>query len=256
MRPLIGISMEASFDPAGARPLKPGHRLDYLLSTYPAMVRAAGARPVLLAVGQDPVEAAELVERLDGLLLSGGSDLDPVLWGEEELEAGGHVLPLGESERVRSRWEDVLVKAALERRLPLLGICRGMQQLNVSLGGDLWQDLERQVGRAGHPGGDDPFDLVHGLLAVGPAEDPLIGAMGGAWVTSTHHQGLRRLGQDLEVLATAVGEPEVVEAVRLGGHPFLLGVQWHPERMAGSPLTTALMASFLVAVERRRGRAG
>jgi len=249
MRPLIGISTEPSSDPRRERPFKTGHRFDYLLATYPALVRRAGGLPLLLPVGAGGDEAQEALARLDGLLLSGGSDLDPALWGEEELEPGGLVIPLTADERARSRWEDALVRAALCLELPVLGICRGMQQLNVSLGGSLWQDLERQTGRAGHPGGEDPFVLVHGLKSL--ADGGLARHMDGRAVTSTHHQGVRRLGEGLEVLAVAAGEPEVVEAVRHARHPFLMGVQWHPERMAEAELTTVLMAEFMAAAAAR-----
>jgi putative glutamine amidotransferase len=248
---VIAITTEQNSDPRGERPFKTGHAFHYLMATYPAMLRRGGAIPLLLPCGGAPEEASHLVRQVDGLLLSGGADLDPALWGEAELEPGGHVVPIGEDERARSRWEDSLVRAALAAGLPLLGICRGMQQLNVSLGGSLWQDLERQAGRPGHPGGDNPYDLVHSLDAR-PAADGLAGLMVETRVTSSHHQGLRRLGEGLEVLATARGEPEVVEAVRHRGHPFLMGVQWHPERMAGSALTLGLTELFLQAARRRR----
>jgi undecaprenyl-diphosphatase len=165
MRPLVGITVERSSDPDRQRPWRTGHSLDYLLCAYTALVEAAGLQPVLLPVGRPPSGVETLVGRLDGLLLSGGSDLDPALWGEAELEPGGCVVPLTDDERARSRWEDALVKAALAADLPLLGICRGMQQLNVSLGGSLWQDLERQTGRAGHLETEDPFRRVHALAA-------------------------------------------------------------------------------------------
>ncbi len=251
MRPLIAISMERSSDSARERPFKTGHCLDFLLAAYPALLRGAGALPVLLPVEGGPAEARDLLARVDGLLLSGGSDLDPAGWGETELEPGGTVQPIGADERARSSWEHALVREALAAGLPLLGICRGMQQLNVSLGGSLWQDLERQAGRPGHPGGEDPFQLVHAVQGIRP-EDALSRRLDGARVTSTHHQGLRRVAAELEILATAAGEPDVVEAVRLRGASFALGVQWHPERMPQAPSTQALLDAFLGAVERSR----
>ncbi|MFA7330849.1 MAG: gamma-glutamyl-gamma-aminobutyrate hydrolase family protein [Candidatus Delongbacteria bacterium] len=253
MRPVIAVSLERSSDPARQRPWRTGHRLDYLLTTYCELLESAGLQPLLVPVGADPARAGDLLGRVDGLLLSGGSDLDPGLWGEAELEPGGLVLPLTEDEFARSRWEDALVKQALAARLPLFGICRGMQQLNVSLGGSLWQDLERQAGRPGHPGCEDPFQLIHCVQGVLPG-DELSRRLDGARVTSTHHQGLRRVAEGLEILATAAGEPEVVEAVRLRGASFALGVQWHPERMPQAPSTQALLEAFLDAVERRRSR--
>jgi putative glutamine amidotransferase len=250
MRPRIGITLEPSTDGQRLRPWRTGHALDYLMSTYSQLVRAHGGLPVLIVAGSDLSEAGEFIHQLDGLLLSGGADLDPSLWGEAELEPGGLVQPLGPDEKLRSKWEDALVRHALEQDLPLFGICRGLQQLNVSLGGSLWQDLERQTGRAGHPGGDNPYHLIHGLDVTVPSE--FSDLMGAAQVTSSHHQGLRRLGRGLRVLATAQGEPNVVEAARHEEHDFVMGVQWHPERMAESPLTHGLFRAFLHAVEKRR----
>jgi putative glutamine amidotransferase len=250
MRPLVGITVERASDPQRQRPWRTGHALDYLLCSYTALVESAGLQPVLLPVGRPDAEVVVLVRRLDGLLLSGGSDLDPSLWGEDELEPGGCVVPLTEDERARSRWEDALVKAALAADLPMLGICRGMQQLNVSLGGSLWQDLERQTGRAGHLETEDPFRRVH-ALAVEPGAGEWAPHLAGATVTSTHHQGLRRVAPDLQVLARAAGEPEVVEAVRLAGPGFVLGVQWHPERLPDDPLTRRLVEEFAAAIQGR-----
>jgi putative glutamine amidotransferase len=250
MKALIAVSMECSSDPRHERPFKPGYRFDYLISAYGRLLESAGMQAVLLPVGTDPEDVQGLLARVDGLLLSGGSDLDPAMWGEAELEPGGHVQPLGEDERARSRWEHALVEAALAGGLPLLGICRGMQQLNVSLGGSLWQDLERQLGRPGHPS-EDPFLLAHALANAAPA-DELAHALEGARVTSTHHQGLRQVSPQLEILATAAGEADVVEAVRYRGPSFALGVQWHPERMPGEPLTRALLDSFHSAIRHRK----
>jgi len=245
VRARLGITLEPSSDENRQRPWRTGHRFDHLLSTYTSLMRRHGALPLLIPVGGDAEEPGQWVHLVDGLLLSGGADLDPALWGEAELEPGGHVLPLGEDERARSRWEDALVRQALAVDLPVFGICRGLQQLNVSLGGSLWQDLERQTGRAGHPA-EDPFALVHGLQVVG--NSPFSSLIAESRVTSSHHQGLRRLGKGLEVLATAQGEPEVVEAARHTEHAFVMGVQWHPERMAEAPLTQALFQAFMAAV--------
>lgn len=250
MRPRIGITLEPSSDETRQRPWRTGHALDVLMATYSQVVRAHGALPLLIPVGDQKDEAGEWIHHLDGLLLSGGSDVDPALWGEEELAPGGLVQPLGQDEKGRSRWEDALLRHALAKDLPVFGICRGLQQLNVSLGGSLWQDLERQTGHGGHPGDDNPFHLIHGLEVTAHSEFSQL--MSEARVTSSHHQALRRLGKGLQVLATAQGEPQVVEAARHESHTFVMGVQWHPERMAESLLTRALFRSFLAAVEAQR----
>lgn len=252
MKPLIGISTERSSDPDGERPFKRGYTLELQNSLYPRYIREAGGLPVFLSTGGDREEVRDLLARLDGLLLSGGSDLDPKLWNEDPLQPGGDVELLGEDHAVRSRWEDWLVKEACALDMPLLGICRGMQQLNVSLGGSLWQDLGRQLEIEGHYNVDEPMRLAHKVLLKDAAAHRLFGADSFA-VTSTHHQALNRLGQGLRVLGVAEGEERLIEAVDHPGSSFLVGVQWHPERMSGETSARLLVEAFIAAV-RKAGR--
>lgn len=255
MRPLIGVTAERNGDPQGERAFKRGYALEYQNELYSALVRRHGALPVLLPLGGDPEEACGLVARLDGLLLSGGSDLDPAHWSEDELEPGGNVEALGEDERLRTNWEHALLEAAFAARLPVFGICRGMQQLNVSLGGSLWQDLERQVGVAGHYETDSPMRRAHDATICARPEGLPAGLPSRFAVTSTHHQAVRDLGRGLVVFARAADDDRVVEGLLRPGGPFLLGVQWHPERMAEDESTDILFKAFVDAasVGGRRG---
>lgn len=256
MRPLIGISTERSEDPNGERPFKAGYTLELQNDLYPALVRRCGGVPVLLSQGGDAAEARELAAGLDGLLLSGGSDLDPALWNEDPLEPGGNVTTIGGDEIRRTAWEDLLLREALAAGLPVFGICRGLQQINASLGGSLWQDLERQLGAGGHYETDRPSQQVHeALICARPAGLPA-GLPESFPVTSTHHQAVREPGRDLLVFARAAGDDRVIEGLLRPGEPFLLGVQWHPERMADDDSTRRLMDAFLGAARARRSAAG
>ena len=191
-----------------------------LPAAYVDAVRAVGALPVLLAPGEDT--PAELLERLDALVLSGGGDLHPVSSG-----AAGHETVYGTCVE-RDSFELALALEAVSRRLPVLAICRGLQILNVSLGGTLHAHLPDVVGER----------VAHRTSQLGPAEHPVALAPGSAVaealgvrelasVPSWHHQAIDRLGEGLTPVAWA---PDgVIEAVALAGAPRVLAVQWHPE---------------------------
>lgn len=212
-RPLIGVT-------AGTDAQRPGFfqlREDYLRS-----VEQAGGLPVVLAPGQAS-DAGELLDGIDGLLLSGGPDVDPVLFGEEPHEKLGRVT------RDRDDFELALTRAALERDVPLLAICRGQQVLNVAAGGTLVQDIPSQLPGAINHDPDVPRDaLAHAVrLAEGTRLHALLGAPR-VEVNSFHHQSVRDVAPTL--VATAWSEPdEVVEGLESRQHRFVLGVQWHPE---------------------------
>jgi putative glutamine amidotransferase len=172
------------------------------------------------------------------LVLAGGSDLDPASYGAERDPRTGHSWP------ERDRFELALVREALERRLPLLGLCRGMQVLNVARGGTLVQHLPDVLGDDRHlaaPGtwAEHEVRLEPGSLAERAAGAERIS------VQTHHHQGIAELGEGL--VATGWSEPEgVVEAIELPGHEFALGVLWHPEQ--GDPAVIGAL------VEAARGR--
>ncbi len=248
MKSLIALSTEISTDEKKKRSFGTGYDL-YLQNTYYSQwVLDAGAIPVLIPPNPC-VELPELLKRVDGLILTGGSDIDPTLWGEKELEPGGMIKPLSQGELKRSAFEQKLCQVALDMDIPMLGVCRGHQQLNVCCGGSLYQDMERQQNIAGHAAFDRPFDKVHSIdLNAWPTKSL---ALKEYEVTSSHHQSIQRLGKDLEVLARASNDPEVIEAIRHRNMNFCVGVQWHPERMAGSELSNALMHDLLQAASSR-----
>jgi putative glutamine amidotransferase len=201
---------------------------------YVDQVTAVGAVPVLLP----PVPGVQAcIPRLDGLLISGGPDVDPVHYGQEPG-------PYTTADPARDEAELALVAEALARRLPLLGICRGMQVMNVVAGGTLIQHLPDAVGHDGHrpiPGafGTHQVRLRAGsrLAALAGPEE---GGEGPVAVPTHHHQGIGRLGEGLAAVGWA--EDGTVEAVEISEdrHPFAVGVQWHPEASDDPRLVAAL----------------
>jgi putative glutamine amidotransferase len=203
---------------------------------YVDAVHRAGAMALLLA--PDPVlteDPDEVLDRIDGLMLAGGSDIDPATYG-----AAPHPQTIG-SVPVRDAFEVALVRRALERDLPVLGICRGMQIMNVACGGTLHQHLPELSGHEEHrrvlgsfDGADHDVRLAAGSLAARAAGEEHHATK------SHHHQGVDRVGEGLEVTGWATVD-ELPEALELPGNGFALGVQWHPEADETSRLIAALV---------------
>jgi putative glutamine amidotransferase len=198
-------------------------------AAYVDAVEAAGGRPLLVPPSMDGIE--ETLESLDGLLFSGGSDLDPELYGQQaHAETDGVVAK-------RDRAEIALLQAALERDMPVLAICRGSQVLNVARGGDLVQHLPDVVGDEKHkhtPGvfADHEVDLVPETRVQRILGDR-------APVKSHHHQGYGRLGQGLRQAARA--DDGTIEALEDPSRRFAVGVLWHPEAGEDFALFEALV---------------
>jgi putative glutamine amidotransferase len=248
---IVGISTELNSDPLARRNYKQAYTLEFQNRNYSNLLRTYGATPVFLSLGE-PWEAEVIVSRMDGLILSGGSDLDPLYWGESALRpAGNSISEIGADEKQRTEWEDTLLKAALKQRIPVFGICRGMQQINVVLGGSLWQDLESQLGISGHHNIGHPYLKSHEVSLVEQPGNVVEDFSQRFAVTSTHHQAVKRLGEGLRVFACDATEEKVVEGIYrdIEGEGFLLGVQWHPERMASCSSTANIMRSFFAAIE-------
>jgi putative glutamine amidotransferase len=202
--------------------------------TYVSAVQAAGG--VAFEVPPDPhAEPERILSHLDGLILAGGSDIDPAVYGAERHPQTGHTWP------ERDRSEAALARRAVDRQMPVLGICRGMQMLNVGLGGTLEQHLPDRIGSDVHrhtPGvfGDHAVRLEPGSLAARAAGAERLE------VKSHHHQALERLGEGLVASGWSVPD-EVVEAVELHEHSFALGVLWHPEEDTRSRVVGALVSA-------------
>ncbi len=196
---------------------------------YVHAVRAAGALPVILSPLVGAEHAALALEGMDGLLLTGGEDLDPAWYGAVPSPR------LGRVDRLRDRFELALFAAARQRGLPVLGICRGLQLVNVALGGTLWQDLPTE--RPTHVAHDPPAARdarTHAVrLAAGSAAAAAVGATA-LTVNSFHHQAVRDLAAGLR--PTGWADDGVIEAFEgEDGAGWLLAVQWHPEEMHADP---------------------
>ena len=202
--------------------------------SYATAVQAAGAAALLLPPDPAALEDPEpVLERIDGLILAGGSDLDPETYGAARHPETKGIWP------ERDRFELALLRGAMARGMPVLGICRGMQVLNVALGGTLDQHLPERIGHGDHrhtPGvfGDHEVRLEPGSLAARAAGAERIA------VKSHHHQGVERVGEGLEVTGHSL-EDEVIEAIELPGDAFALGVLWHPEEDTKSRVIAALV---------------
>jgi putative glutamine amidotransferase len=211
--------------------------------SYVGIVQRAGGLALILPV--DTRSPVHIVDALDGLLLVGGADVDPATYGAERDPTTGPTYP------ERDAFEIALARAAIERDLPVLGICRGMQVLNVALGGTLVQDLvgpdgtnihRRRIG--GFEDTENHVELDEGSLAARAAGEGLHVAH------CHHHQALDRLGEGLVVSGRAV-EDGIPEAIERADGRWVLGVQWHPEARDES----AIVSTFVEAARERAAAA-
>jgi putative glutamine amidotransferase len=230
MRPLIGVTT-SELRPSGMATLRrqgePDHPEMALGMTYLQAIERAGAVPVVLPPCVSDLES--LIARLDGVCLSGGPDLDPEAYGARERHA-----ELGPTEPSLDAFELALARAALERGMPLLGICRGSQALNVACGGTLHQHLPGHRQSEPGPTTTHEVEVLAGTRLAG-----LIGP-GSYAVNSFHHQAVDEVGQGLRVAALAADG--MVEAIE-GGAGFAIGVQWHAETLADARLFEALVGA-------------
>ncbi|WP_330303305.1 MULTISPECIES: gamma-glutamyl-gamma-aminobutyrate hydrolase family protein [unclassified Streptomyces] len=222
-RPLIGVS---TYLESGARWGVWELEAALLPAGYPRLVQRAGGLAVMLPP-DDPAQAAATVARLDGVVVAGGPDVDPVRYGAERSPRTGPAAP------ERDVWELALIRAALASGTPLLGICRGLQLLNVALGGTLVQHIDGHVKDAGVFGHHE-VTPVPGSLYAGVV--PEVTA-----VPTYHHQAVERLGDGLR--ASAHAADGTVEAIELPGSSWVLGVQWHPEAGEDLRVMRALIES-------------
>jgi putative glutamine amidotransferase len=229
-KPLIGIS-------PSVRPReKRGDGL-FLYASYPEMIASGGGLPVILPLAATLEEARELVKRLEGIVLTGGGDLDPTHYGQ----AARHPQFIGPAARNESDLH--FARAAQEHGTPALGICLGIQVMNVEFGGTLLQMISEDLpGAFPHEeeGEEIPEHPVH--VEPGTMLARILGVQT-ALVNSFHHQSIDRVAQGFRIAARSADG--VVEAIERSDHPFYIGIQWHPERMPASPLTRRLIGAFL-----------
>lgn len=216
MRPIIGMTPSLQTD----------EKKIYTPTSYPKALIEAGGTPVYLNHTRDPEMVEQYAAMVDGVLFSGGEDVNPAAYGEEQIWGCGDVCPL------RDDFEIMLLHTLLEKypEKPILGICRGAQVLNVGMGGSLYQDLQTQVsGCIRHQQQQTSSYASHRIsIAEGSRLQAIYGGTQ-AMVNSFHHQAVKKLGNGLTITATA--SDGVVEAFEKADHPYFIAVQWHPERL-------------------------
>jgi putative glutamine amidotransferase len=245
--PIVGITC-IEIQARSPRPPRFGQNQSYLR----ALIRA-GAAPLLIPNLVDKAMLRRLYEQMDGVLLPGGEDMDPAFYDEAPHEKLGHISP------ERDRMEISLARWAVDEGKPLLALCRGIQVLNVALGGSLYQDIETQIpGAEKHDWSPDfPRDrLSHSVVVVpGTRLAQIVGA-GSLLVNSMHHQALKDVAPALTVVARAQDETraasEIIEAAEIKDHPFAVAVQWHPEELASGDARAQGLFDALVMVCRSR----
>lgn len=236
--PLIGIT-------TGIRPDEDGFERVVLGHTYVDSVIRAGGIPVMIPANLPASRFADLLQRVDGLIFSGGPDIDPVIF-----QGDPHPRVYGIDAR-RDTLELELARMAAETKKPFLGICRGIQVVNVALGGTLYTDIE-----AFAPGGEKHdyypgFPCDYKAHPVSVREDSMLHRIVDASavrVNSLHHQAIKDVAPVL--VATGYSHDNLVEAVELPDHPFGLGVQWHPEWLPEEPQMQAIFRALIQAAGR------
>jgi putative glutamine amidotransferase len=222
MKPVIGITPSAQTDT-----LDHGTFRRYCLAApYVLAVEAAGGIPLILPPQQN---ASDVLSLIDGLLLSGGPDIDPARYGDTSLHAATYGIDAG-----RDQWELDLFEAAVDRQTPVFGICRGIQVINVALGGTLIQDVASEhpgsadIGHRQHERGLEDSTVGHMVVATAPDLLPIFDGdrLG---VNSFHHQAVKDLASPLE--AVCIAPDGLIEAVAMRDDRSVFAVQWHPELM-------------------------
>lgn len=231
-KPIIGIGTDVQ-SPPGQRE----RAFAYL--TYVESLRTAGALPVLIP--PQPENAAELLSELDGIVLAGGYDCDPSIYGEEPHPTIEPMDPRRQSNELS------LARLARERGVPTLGICLGLQVMNVAAGGTLLQDIDSQVQTEIRHASEPEDRARHDVIVEKETRLGEIIGGGELNVNSSHHQAVGQVGEGLRV--TAHAPDGIVEGLEDPRHPFYVGVQWHPEDMPGEPSAATLFGAFIEAAK-------
>ena len=234
-RPLIGVSAKCD-DP---------HEYDLVPADYAKAIIQAGGIPVYVPVTSDQTTLESMVDRLDGLVMTGGGDIPPSAYGEKPVEQ------VKEMPAKRFEFDQKLIKLWLASKKPMLGVCLGMQQTNVATGGSMIQDIPTMVGKKVIHRDPETKDFVMHPIHI--AKGSLLYKITGAEtfeVDSCHHQAVKRLSN--QVRTSAKSADGVVEALELTEHPWGLLVQFHPERMTDKAAGQAIFKAFVEACKEKK----
>jgi len=242
-RPVIGITcnyLKDIPDAVQAGIAAPGQSWELIAEDYIQAIENAGGISVILPVHAHFEKCSDVLERLNGVLISGGNDVSPSLYGDRFDPKCGLL------DAERDDFEIELTRRAINLGIPLLGICRGVQLMNIVHGGTLYQDLPS----SGYPShsiwSGDRNNPTH--RTVFPEGSPLRGILGcnETWVNSFHHQAIKELGEGLAVAAISEGDG-VIEGVYRPDSDFAVAVQWHPEMMPGHDVQKKIFTAFIAA---------
>jgi putative glutamine amidotransferase len=239
-KPLIGLTTTHMPNPSGLPAI--GINISYVKS-----VTNSGGLPILIPLDLSNDDLDILLLQLDGILFTGGYDIDP-------RQSGNQTNPKVEGvDAERDRVEIHLVQAVICSGKPFLGICRGLQVINVALRGNLYEDLpEQHPGEVRHDNHNLPRNyLAHSIDIQSDSRLAQIITSNQAQVNSLHHQGIRNLAQELH--ATAIAPDGLIEAYELPNHPFGLAVQWHPEELQEYEPMRSLFQAFVQSCQTRSG---
>jgi len=209
----------------------------FLNLAYVDAVAKAGGVPILLPHVEEISMIEHLLDQVDSLLLTGGKDLNPSSYGKNK-HLKTDIAPVR-----RLQFDLALTKAALKREMPILGICMGMQMLNVAAGGSILQHIETQKGGIKHQQCDKAYHPVHEVTILQETRLARILGTKPLGVNSTHHQAVDRIAPGFKISATAEGG--IIEAIEKKGPSLVLGVQWHPERLCNDKRNIKLFQALI-----------
>ena len=248
MKPLIGITVNYDIKDEIGMVTHFGtvnQQWNYIASDYVDAIVKAGGVPVLLPIYGDPDVVRSVVDRLDGVLISGGNDVDPRRFGSRAHSYCGSIcIPRDDQELELARY------VIEETNLPLLGICRGIQVMNIAMGGTVYQDLQKEGDYDMHSAEMYPRTaIVHEVEFEESSRICQIYGDSVVGVNSYHHQAVKDLGTGF--VATGKTEDGVIESMELPGDRFVVGVQWHPEMMVTSDIQPKIFKAFVTACENK-----
>jgi len=216
MKPIIGLTSSFNWD----------DKQYALPDSYVQAIEKNGGTPIILPQTME-IDTVKLLELVDGIILTGGVDIDPYVYGEPPIPQQGRIDP------VRDHFEISIAKQAISMNKPTLAICRGCQILNVAAGGSLYQDINTQIkGSLKHSGQAPTYYPTHPVKLAEKSKLAEVYGSKTTKVNSFHHQGVKALGKELE--ATAWADDNTIEGIEHKKADYIIGVQWHPERMLDS----------------------